>query len=211
MITTRINEPCSPKLVLEAAEWRLLALLLERPVSGWARDVAVLAAEVCDEQLRSASHAAQTVASQGLYDTTFGPGGPAAPREISYRAGLDAGACLAELAAFYSAFAFQSDRSEPPDHVAIEAGFIAYLKLKELYARARGQNEEAAVTADAAERFITDHLAMLAEPLAQSLERSGIGYLSLTAASLLRRVGPRRENDVATETDDSPSCGCSAL
>jgi hypothetical protein len=188
-------------------------LLFERPVDAWASQVASLANEVQDDQLRAAASAAKDEASRGLYDSTFGPGGPAAPREISYRQGLDAGAFLAELTAFYTAFAYQRDESEPPDHVAAEAGFIGYLKLKELYARARGNEEEASVVAEAAERFVKDHLSMLAEPLATSLERSGIGYLALAAGSLLRRVGPRlvADWDAPVESDESPSCGCAGL
>jgi hypothetical protein len=217
MSTISTTDTVSPKLMLQAAEWRLLALLLERPLEGWAKQVASLAKEIHDEQLIAAATAAQEQASRSLYDTTFGPGGPAAPREISYRQGLDAGAFLAELTAFYQAFAYQRGDDEPPDHAAVEAGFVGYLKLKELYARVRGNEEEATVVAEAVDRFIQDHLAMLAEPLAASLDRSGIGYLSLAASSLLRRVGPRRVFDWAGAdalpvlSGDEPTCGCAEL
>lgn len=185
-----MTETRARELLREAAEWRLLGLLLACPQHDWQTQVAALAVEVDDAPLTAAAAAAREEATEGLYHTTFGPGGPAAPREVSHREYLVPGQSLAELSACYDAFAYRPATDEPPDHVAVEADFIAYLRLKEAYAVARGDEAQAAVTAAAARRFGEDHLSSIAEPLAKSLEASGIRYLSLAAAALLRRVGP---------------------
>ena len=185
-----ILEPRTSALLQQAAEWRLLGLLFERPTGEWAKQVGRLATEVADEELRAAARLAVEQASPGLYDSTFGPGGPAPPREVSYRAMVDTGQFLAGLLAFYRAFAYQGPAGEPPDHVAALAGFVGYLFLKEAFAVQAGLIEQAAVTAEAKNHFIDEHLAALAEPLSRILASSGIDYLERAAATLLQRVGP---------------------
>ncbi|MBM3890447.1 MAG: molecular chaperone TorD family protein, partial [Verrucomicrobia bacterium] len=120
--------------------------------------------------------------------TTFGPGGPAAPREVSHRSNVLPGQLLGELGALYQAFAYKPSSLEAPDHVAVEVGFIAYLRLKQAYAHERNDADQAAIATDAARRLIADHLRPLAEPLAKSLATSGILYLSQTASALLERI-----------------------
>jgi hypothetical protein len=203
----------SADLIREAAEWRLISLLLERPAGDWLEQVAALACEVRDEQLSAAADAAAaapTDAAPGLYDTTFGPGGPAAPREVSYRQCLD-GNFLAELGALYDAFAYGGNADYPPDHVAVQAGFVAYLNIKRVYALMSGDDELAAFAADAARRVIEEHLCLMAEPLAKSLEYSGIRYLAFAASALLERVGlPQRQAVTIPVLDDQSNGGCAA-
>jgi nitrate reductase assembly molybdenum cofactor insertion protein NarJ len=177
-------------LLAEAAEWRLLGLLFACPRGDWHEQLIALAAEVRDDRLQQAARTAAEEGQEDVYHTTFGPGGPAAPREVSHRPSALSGQYLAELLAFYKAFAYNPPRDEPPDHVAAEIDFVAYLRLKQAYAHVCGDEANAALTAEAAGRFINDHLATLAAPLAQNLQASGIHYLSLAAQSLLRRVGP---------------------
>jgi nitrate reductase assembly molybdenum cofactor insertion protein NarJ len=179
-------------LLREAALWRLISMLLACPQDDWRSHVTALAAEVSDEQLQQAATAMAEEASEGLYHTIFGPGGPAAPREVSHREYVVPGPSLSDLVAFYNAFAFCPATDEPPDHVAVEADFIAYLRLKEAYALSRGDQEQAGVAAGAARSFLEDHLSSIAEPLAQSLAASGITYLQLATDALLSRVGPPR-------------------
>jgi len=202
-------------LLQESARWRLIALLFESPGPGWSEQVTRLAAEVDDPELQSASESAAREATETLYHTTFGPGGPAAPREVSYQVGGLPGALLGEVAGYYRAFAYTPELPEAPDHVAVEAGFIAYLRFKEAYALERGSAEQAQVAADAARQFTQDHLNRIAEPLAQSLAQSEIKYLSSVSAALYRRVGPRREPlpvraDVA-DTGCELDCGTGSL
>lgn len=181
------------QLLREAAEWRLLSLLFECPSPNWREQVEALATEVADTDLKAAANVAQKEASEGLYHSIFGPGGPAPGREISYRDWTQPGYLLSELTSYYDAFAYQSKIVEAPDHVSVEAGFVAYLKLKEAYADAIADDEHAAVTREAGQQFIKEHLSMMTEPLARSLEHSGVEYLALAGKALLARVGPKRD------------------
>ena len=177
-------------LLREAAEWHLIGLLFQCPDNEWQRQIAAVAAEVGDPLLKKAAQLAPQEATGGLYHTTFGPGGPASAREVSHRDAVQPGQFLAELRAFYEAFAYRPKLSEPPDHVSIEVGFIGYLRLKEAYAKSSGAIEEAAISADAAKVFVEDHIATIADPLAKAIEPSGLRYLSLAARALRQRTGP---------------------
>jgi nitrate reductase assembly molybdenum cofactor insertion protein NarJ len=208
-LQSRLRDPACIALVRQAAEWRLLGLLLERPRPEWRNQVEALAAEVAAPELRSAAARALAEASEGLYHTIFGPGGPASAREVRTCGLLQPGPLLAELAATYEAFAYRPALDEPLDHVAVEAGFVAYLRFKEAYARVCGDVEHAEVTAEAARGFIEEHLASLAEPLAGTLASSGIEYLTQASAELLQRVGPRRKRlavEEPVELDDEQGC-----
>jgi nitrate reductase assembly molybdenum cofactor insertion protein NarJ len=187
------------ELLAEAAEWRLLGLLFSCPQHDWRKHVAALAAEVHDERLQQAARAAVEDGRESVYHTAFGPGGPAAPREISHRQSALTGQYLAELLACYDAFAYSPPRDEPPDHIATEMDFVAYLRLKQAFAMARNNDEKAAITADAAHSFIEDHLVTTAMPLIRALASSGVRYLSLSAAALSEHIGaPRATHNSAS-------------
>ena len=196
MTTATATATTQTQLLREAAEWRLLSLLFECPSPNWKEQVEALAAEVFDVELKSAAKVAQREAGEGLYHSIFGPGGPAPGREISYRNWTQPGYLLSELTSYYDAFAYQPAFLEAPDHISVETGFIAYLKLKEAYAEAITDEERSAVTRDAAKQFINEHLSEMAEPLARSLEHSGVEYLALAGKALFLRVGPKREHGV---------------
>jgi hypothetical protein len=49
--------------------------------------------------------------------------------------------------------------------------------------------ERAAATSESAQQFLKEHLANIAQPLADHLEGSGISYLAKAGAALLRLVG----------------------
>lgn len=185
------------RLLGEATEWRLISLLLESPREGWWAQLTALASETADPDLRSGVQAAQEEANEGLYHSLFGPGGPAPPREVSFRGWVQPGQLLAELAAYYDAFSYSPRIDEVADHVSVEAGFVAYLRLKEAYALACSNEEHALVTADAARRFIEEHLAPMAQPLAAALRDSGVAYLAYAGEALLRRTGPPRSDTQA--------------
>jgi hypothetical protein len=199
----------SRDLLQQATQWRLIALLLSRPDAGWAEQVLALSEESRDENLRLAAQAAPAMASASLYDTTFGPGGPAAPREVSYRACLDAN-FLAQLTGLYRAFAYDHGSGEAPDHVAVQAGFIAYLALKQVYAQSCGDAEQADAAAGAARLVIDEHLGVMALPLAKSLQASGIDYLARASDALLQRVGKPRTTALSMPALDSANDNCAA-
>jgi nitrate reductase assembly molybdenum cofactor insertion protein NarJ len=177
-------------ILRDAAAWRLIALLFESPREGWHDDVRNLAGEVHDAELKKAAAAAQGEASEALYHTTFGPGGPAGCREAGFREPLLAGQALAQLRGLYEAFAYSPAIPEAPDHVAVLAGFVAYLRFKEVYARLEADPAQAATAAAAAGRVLTDHLSPIATPLAESLAASGISYLAGAARALAARAVP---------------------
>ena len=201
-------------LMMEAAEWRLLARLFDCPGPEWSADLRELAGEVRDESLRAAAdRAADDVPSPGQYHSLFGPGGPVPPREASYRETLELGSLMSELAVYYDAFGYAPSGGEPPDQVAVETAFMAYLKLKEAYALANADWEHVAVTAAACARFRADHLAYVAAPLARVLEGSPLEYLAHASRALAFRVGPaprsgRLPMAPPPEGDDEPlACG----
>jgi nitrate reductase assembly molybdenum cofactor insertion protein NarJ len=212
MNTTVVESARARELLSDAAEWKLLAMLLACPQGDWREHVTMLAREVSDVELQHAAREMVEEATEGLYHSTFGPGGPAAPREVSHRDYVTPGAALSELVAYYEAFAFSPATDEPPDHVSIECDFLAYLRVKEAYALVRGDEQQAAIAADAAQHFQQDHLATLARPLQASLAASGIEYLQRAGRVLLQRVGPAPAAgpalgaSLAILEDDAPDC-----
>ncbi len=184
------------RLLEEAAEWRLISLLFECPAADWSENVRSLAVEVRDEELKKAAEFAQTQASEGLYHSVFGPGGPAPAREISYRDWVQPGYLLSELGTFYEAFSYRPALLEPPDHIAVETGFVAYLRLKEAFARESENGEAAEITAKAARSFVDEHLAKMTERITKTIAESDIDYLIHASAALFRRVGSDKDAKV---------------
>lgn len=173
----------------EAVRWRLLGLLFERPRAGWAEEIEALARGTGDERLTAAAAAARGV-SEGAYQAALGPGAPVSPREVAHRRREDPSAILAELKAFHESFAFVPRAEDPLDHVAVEVGFAGYLRLKEAYARARGDDCAAETCRLAFERFCERHLRFVAEPLAEYLDGSPVPHAALAARMLFETVGP---------------------
>jgi nitrate reductase assembly molybdenum cofactor insertion protein NarJ len=186
------DESNESELFGQAAQWRLISLLLECPSEGWWEQMSLLSDEVEDEELKTAVASAREGASQGLYHSILGPGGPAPAREVSYRDWAEPGYLIAELVSYYDAFSYHPASAEAPDHVSVEAGFIGYLRFKQAYAIACQDAERGEVAAEAARNFIEEHLSTIAEPLAIALANSGVNYLALASNALLSRVGRRR-------------------
>jgi nitrate reductase assembly molybdenum cofactor insertion protein NarJ len=175
------------KQIAEAAQWRLIGLLLERPRPGWHEEVARLGRELQEPQLRAAVAAAR-VATEGDYLYHLGPAGLVSPREVAYRPFADPGQLLAQLSTVYAAFAFRPHVEEPIDHIAVEVAFVGYLLLKEAFAAARADREAAATTAAARRGFIETHLAGFAGEFVQRLQNADASYLLPTAQVLAARV-----------------------
>lgn len=197
----------APELFLrEAAEWRLIGLLFERPRGDWWRDVASLAAELPDDALRQAA-AAAAEADQGGYLRLLGPGGLASPRESAWRGRRDPAAILSEIRAFHGAFAFNPTAEDPPDHVAVEAAFAGYLSLKCAYAAARGRSEDLELASGARSSFVNEHLRSFALPLGERLARAGGSWLLAAAEALLARTGPP-DQECAPDCDPADQVVC---
>lgn len=185
-----------PALLREAAAWRVLGRLFECPDALWRDEITTLARELQDGELSAAVAAIDDVATEGQYHSVFGPGGPAPPREASYHDSIELGSLMTELAGYYEAFGYAPHSDEPPDHVAVEIGFISYLRLKQAYALLEGDEERAAVAAHSAAEFLTNHLAMIAAPFADVLGSSHLDYLAQAARILLARTGPRPKSAI---------------
>ena len=159
--------------------------------------MAALGPEVAVEKLKRAAEAALEESSEELYHSIFCPGGPASPRIASYFDNIQLGYLIAELCAHYEAFAYHSSLVEAPDHVAVEAGFIAFLRLKQAYALAEGDEEHAAVTHEAAQHFLGEHLARMASTLAEKFIASDVEYLILASEALAARSGTMQKPAIA--------------
>ncbi len=197
-----------PATVRQAAEWRLLGLLFERPRAGWHEEIARLAREIDDPGVRAATSAARD-ATEGEFLRLVGPGGAVSPREVTYRPFEDPGRILAELATVYPAFAYQPRSEEPADHLAVEVGFVGYLLLKEAYAAAGGDRKAAAIAAATRRDFVETHLAPMATPFAERLRAAGPSYLLECARVLAARVPPPRTDGAAPDPAAVPG-GCSS-
>lgn len=193
----------------EARDWRLIALLCERPHGTWWHDVEELARGCDDEELTAAAASART-ATECEYLAVLGPGGIASPREVGYRRTTDPANVLACLQAYYRAFAFEPDAEDPPDHVGMEAGFAGWLCLKEAYAIANNDGEALRVTSEALREFVSTHLACVAHGVAQRVADLETGHLHHVARALLARVGPlprMLEGDWVPNGLDETPCG----
>ena len=198
-------------LIAEAAEWRFISLLLERPRGAWHTDVARLGGEMPHAELRLLIAEART-ATQGDYLRLLGPGGLVSPREVTYQPFADPGQLLAELATCYDAFAFRPNVEEPIDHIAAEVAFVGYLLLKEAFADARGAAAAAQVTAGARHAFIDTHLAPFASSFTQRLEATGSSYLLTTGRFLSASVPARQEPEHRRPAEEAfDVCGACGL
>ncbi|MGQ0734063.1 MAG: molecular chaperone TorD family protein, partial [Acidobacteriota bacterium] len=190
MTTERTPNDRIRQVLRDAAEWRLLGRLFECPSTTWIDDLRNLAADLRTTSLADVALAAREHADEGVFHSLFGPGGPAPPREASYHESLELGSLMAELKEYYEAFGYAPATPEAPDHVSVETGFVAYLRVKEAYALASENEEAAALSREAATRFISDHLAVVATPLRRLLAESGVEYLATASALLASRTGP---------------------
>jgi nitrate reductase assembly molybdenum cofactor insertion protein NarJ len=208
-------DPRVRDLLRDAVRWRLRGRLFECPGDAWRRDLSALAAEVDDAELRAVAAAAIAGATEGQYHSVFGPGGPASPREVSCHETVELGSLMSELTGYYHAFGYTPAAAEAPDYVAVEVGFVAYLRLKAEYALVSGEAAHATTTADAAARFTADHLATLAAALVAALADSDIDYLVRASTHLQARAGrpPSRtrlrviQDPIDDESDTEFPCG----
>ena len=202
-------KPAVVQLLREAAEWRLLSVLFEYPGEGWRERLIAVASDIRDKRLKDASDAALKEGSAGMHHSIFGPGGPVSPREASYTNGVQLGYLLSEISAFYNAFAFTPDATEPVDHISVEAAFIAYLRLKQAYAVACGEDGKALITGDACAEFLREHIRRIASRLAEGLARVAPSYLVAAAAAMAERVGPApvELGVLASGGDEEMACG----
>ena len=151
-------------LLSEAAEWRMLGLMFEYPSDGWRANVAAVMDSIADPELRTMGEAALAQNTDGLHFALFGPAGTVPVREVTYQGGVQLGYLMSELSAYYEAFVYEPRVEEAPDHLAVQLGFVSFLKLKQASALSAGQPDQAVIAANAATEFLKTHLALQAEP-----------------------------------------------
>lgn len=201
-------------LLSEAAEWRMLGLMFEYPTQEWRANVAAVMDALAAPELRAIGEAAVSQATDGLHFALFGPAGTVPVREVTYQGGVQLGYLMAELTAYYDAFGYSPRVEEAFDHLAIELGFVSYLKMKQAGAIMAGETERAALTGEAALEFVKSHLAVQAEPVLHRLEEFAPDYLVEAGRRILGHTGPAPRSefplgsiiDNATGEDDEAMC-----
>lgn len=128
------------------------------------------------------------------FHRVLGPGGlPSCESSFDRAALAGRGPLLAAIGGFYQAFAYEphAQEHEVPDNIAVEADFLAYLAFKVAFAADAGLPEELAVTAEAYDAFLRDHLEFWLEPFLDSVlatdsdvYRGAAGWLRATADHL---------------------------
>jgi hypothetical protein len=202
-----MNDAACSTLIREAAAWRLLATLLQRPQAGWRESVERLSGEIEDPDLRAAA-ALAAGGDEAMYLALIGPGGAASPRAAGYRGLEDPGEILADIGAFHRAFAWRAPADDPPDHARVLADFVSYLKLKQAYAVARGDIEAASLVEEACAHFLRDHVARMAQGFAERLAPAAGTHLAAAAAILEHMAGCAEGPAPVTPDDpDAPVCG----
>jgi hypothetical protein len=224
-----MREPAAmQRLLREAAALRLLGLLFERPAGRWRAQIEQLAGEIGEtgesgengkfgEAGKNEETGLRDVAldaadsTEGIYLAVLGPGGRVSPREVYYRGMEDPGRILADVLAFYQAFAFAPNTEEPADHVAVQVGFLGYLRLKEAYAVSLGLDEAARTTREAFDRFGTNHLRLWSGPFSRALAGSGVSYLEEAGRLLVGVIGSDPDSSVAPVSEEVEPFSCAGM
>lgn len=209
--------PRVKELLDEASQWRLYGLLFEYPTKAWRENLEALLPSLHSAELRSIAQAALEQSSEGLHFTLFGPAGSVPAREVTYQGGVQFGYLMAELSAYYEAFGYEPQVDEAADHLAVQLGFLAFLKLKQAHAVLDGQDEAAQLTGEAFSNFLREHIAAQAEPVVKALEDFAPNYLTCAGKLILAHAGPSPRSafplgsscDVGAESE-AMSCGPSA-
>ncbi|MCK6545723.1 hemerythrin domain-containing protein [Myxococcota bacterium] len=164
---------------------RALSRALALPSRDLAAELVGLAAALGGEEAARLRHLAACASTEPgtpeletVWHRTLGAGGACRAAESDYqpwRTIGGKGAILGDVAAFYSAFAFDPtvELRESPDNVAVQLSFLGWLHLKEAYALEHGLAEEVEICRQAAERFTDDHLAPWLEVFTEKLEEVG--------------------------------------
>jgi nitrate reductase assembly molybdenum cofactor insertion protein NarJ len=209
--------PAVADLLREASEWRLFGLVFEYPTQAWRDNLEALLTSLHSTELRALAQAALEQSSEGIHIALFGPAGSVPVREVTYQGGVQFGYLMAELSAYYDAFGYQPLVDEAADHLAVQLGFLAFLKLKQAHALLNGQSDAAHLTSEAFTSFLREHVAVQAEPVLKSLENFAPAYLAGAGELIFAHAGPSPRSGFplgspfdAGDESEAMSCGPSA-
>jgi DMSO reductase family type II enzyme chaperone len=182
-----------------AAVYRVLAAAFAYPTSGHAEDVAraaACAAAGAPAAVRSmlAELARRPDQSDGdalaeQYVALFDRQVACPPYEGAYGLPQLSGKAmqLADIAGFYTAFGMTTAGRQPDadDHIGAELEFMAALTLKEAWALAERNADNATITRDAQRAFLDEHLGRWGDAFASRVLDTAPDGLYTTAARLL--------------------------
>ena len=195
-------------LIEESVAWRMFGLAFERPRDEWREQVASIAREVSDCDVRWVAELAGEQASEELFLDMLGPGGAVSPREVAYRGFADPGQLLSSLETIYGAFAYEPASEECPDHVSVEAGFVGYLRMKQAFARLCGDEAAEEVAKEAEKLFIEEHLAPVDDGLWKRFAGDDSLYIARAARLMRERLGDVAVRDEGEASDDENEMSC---
>jgi TorA maturation chaperone TorD len=188
-----------------AAGWRWCSLLFQSPTAASQAELQALAEELPEEFRQVAREL--SVMPFDEWETEFhrvlGPGGiPACESSYDDNALAGRGPLLAEIAAFYEAFAYRPEMETPetPDHLSVELGFLSYLALKVAYALHEEKPQERQVAEEAYWRFLEAHPLFWLGPWCERIEQTGSAFYLAAAnwlAEWIRRVTHRMHLETA--------------
>ena len=207
MIDSTAVTPEVRDILNNAAEWRLIALLLERPRLHTVPQIGCIAKEIPAADLKEIVELALN-ATEECYLQYFGPGGLLSPREVAYIGWGDPGKMMSEIGLLYESFSFAPRSEDPSDHIAVEANFISYLYIKEAYALLNEEEEKVDTAKAVRQKFIEEHFGVLLYGLTRKLNGSEPVYISKTLTAASTRIQPFAVQPVPSVEPPSEWTGC---
>jgi len=161
-----------------AVNWRFGSKLFQEPAATRTEELRSLVFLLPPAQNATATALVEeTEARDELYFAVLGPGGLAAA-ESSYdpAAMANRGPLIAEVSAFYEAFAYPPRETSDlaSDHVAVELDFLGFLALKVAYAIFDGRASEREIAEQAYLDFRDRHVCFWLEGLRDRLHRAEV-------------------------------------
>ena len=160
-----------------ASTWRFFSLYFRLPTEETEAELVALAPEVSAELRELAEMRQQlTLAEREQeFHRVLGAGGiPACASSYDDNALAGRGPMLADIAGFYQAFAYRPEKlpAEVPDHLAVELDFLAFLAMKVAFALHGSRQDNAAISQQAYEKFLAEHVKDWVERFHAVLERT---------------------------------------
>ena len=179
----------------EAADWTLIALLLERPIAEWRERLLEAAQGTFDPELRTAVLLAQREGSANFHEVLFGPNGLLVSRESSYRGEGDQTPLMADLRGLAASLGYTRIGDEPADHILAVAGLMAHALQARADAMTDGNVGEGFYLEGVTEWLRRAHLAWFSDQISRALLETEVCYLSHVAYALELRVHPPGESE----------------
>jgi TorA maturation chaperone TorD len=173
----------------KAAAWRYFSLLFRLPSRETRNELKRLGREV-PRGIRGLGQEWTSLplkAAEAEYHRVLGAGGvPCVESSYDDNALAGRGPLLADVRAFYEAFAYTPEKlpAELPDHIAVELDFLSYLAMKASFAHHAGTPEQKRVSVDAYHQFAKSHLNPWVGKLQASVARAGTALHSKALVSL---------------------------